>query len=129
MLLVEQVFEELCEHDLVQTAEDFSTDWCCKSRSWFSERKHSQRDFSVSAAISCLDAINTKQAILRMRQRRMGGLLDAEVRALERIRQALRLYLQDQYRIGEVVPPTTNTSEHTERPPVWLTSGNVGKRR
>lgn len=127
MLLVEQVFEELREHDLVQTAEDFSTDWCRKSRSWFSECKHSQRDFSASAAISCLDAVNRNKAIFRMSQRRMGGLLDAEVGALERMGQAIKVYLRDQYRIGDVAPPSSSIPEQTEGLPFsfWRDNGEA----
>ena len=102
MLLIEKILDLLVEHDLVETAEDFSIDWCCKSRSWYAERKHSRRDFSVTAAISCLDTANRKLLMLRLRQKRMGGLLNAEVVALGQIEDALREFLQEQHRITEV---------------------------
>lgn len=110
-MLIEKVFELLCEHDLVASAEDFSTEWCCKSRSWYAERKHSKRDFSVTAAISCLDTSNRKQLLLRMRQRRMGGLLEAEILALGQIQEALRAYLHDQHRITEVALSDTRSND------------------
>ncbi len=111
MLLIEKIFELLVEHDLVSSAEDFSTDWCCKSRSWYAERKHSKRDFSVTAAISCLDTSNRKQLLLRMRQRRMGGLLEAEILALGQIQDALRAFLHDQHRITEVALSDVRTDK------------------
>lgn len=103
MLLIEQVYETLAEHDLVLTAEEFSMDWCAKSRSWYAERRHSGRDFSVTAAINCLDKVNLKLAIFSMSQRRLGGLLEAEIRALGDVKEALKSYLAEQHRITEVV--------------------------
>ncbi len=102
MLLMEQIFETLTEHDLVLTAEEFSLDWCGKSRSWYAERRHSRRDFSITAAISCLDKVNLKQVGLSLSNRRMGGLLEAEIRALDEMREALKAYLAEQHRITEV---------------------------
>ena len=111
MLLIEKILNLLVEHDMVASAEDFSTDWCCKSRSWYAERKHSKRDFSVTAAISCLDTANRKLLMLRMRQKRMGGLLNAEVVALGQIEDALRAFLHEQHRITEVALSETGSSK------------------
>lgn len=111
MLLIERVLNVLVEHDLVETAEDFSMDWCCKSRSWYAERKHSKRDFSVTAAISCLDAANRKLLLLRMRQKRLGGLLNAEIMAVGEIEDALRAFLHEQHRITEVALSEAGTGK------------------
>ncbi|MCF2904642.1 hypothetical protein L0666_06565 [Octadecabacter sp. CECT 8868] len=111
LTLVELVYETLAEHDLVLTAEDFSTDWCRKSKSWYAERKHNGRGFSVTAAIDCLDAVNMKCAILSLSQRRMGGLLEAEINALGDISEALKTYLAEQHRITEVALRKTPTSK------------------
>ncbi len=111
MLLIEKILGLLVEQDLVATAEEFSTDWCCKSRSWYAERKHSRRDFSVTAAISCLDTANRKLMLLRMRQKRMGGLLQAEIAALGQIEDALRAFLHEQHRITEVALSKTGSGK------------------
>jgi hypothetical protein len=102
MTLVEQVYATLVEHDLVQNGEEFSTDWCNKSKSWFSERKHSGRDFSVTAAIDCLSKVQLKAVTLQLSNRRMGGLLEAEIRGLNKVNTALRTFLAEQHRITEV---------------------------
>lgn len=102
MLLIESVYRALAEHDLVLSAEDFSTDWCGKSRSWYAERKHSERDFSVTAAIDCLERINMRRTMLKLSNRRMGGLLETEIRVLDEISEALREWLAEQHRITEV---------------------------
>ncbi len=111
MLLIEQIYETLTEHDLVLTAEEFSLDWCGKSRSWYGERRHSRRDFSVTAAISCLDKVNLRQVGLSLSNRRLGGLLEAEIRALDEVREALKAYLAEQHRITEV---TLSKTPHTK---------------
>ncbi|WP_417247402.1 DUF6626 family protein [Celeribacter sp.] len=92
----------LVEHDLVQNGEEFSTDWCNKSKSWFSERKHSGRDFSVTAAIDCLSRVQLRAVTLQLSNRRMGGLLEAEIRGLNEVNAALRTFLSEQHRITEV---------------------------
>lgn len=102
MTLLEQVYERLVEHDLVQNGEEFSTNWCSKSKSWFGERKHSGRDFSVTAAIDCMQSVQLKIATLRLSNRRMGGLLEAEIRGLDDVNTALKVFLAEQHRITEV---------------------------
>ncbi len=113
MILIEKVFKHQCEHDLVLTAEDFSTDWCGKSKSWYAVQKHSGSEFSVTAAINCLDKVSMKLVLLKMSRRRMGGLLEAEIRALDEIRQRLKEYLNEQHRITEV--KLTKTAQITSK--------------
>ena len=102
MTLLVEVFERLIEHDLVQSAEEFSTDWCGKSKSWFGERKHSGRDFSVTAAIDCIRSVQLKLVTLRLSNRRMGGFLEPDIRALDEVNAALKAFLAEQHRITEV---------------------------
>lgn len=102
MTLLEKVYGSLVEHDLVQNGEEFSTNWCGKSKSWFGERRHSGRDFSVTAAIDCMRSVQLKIATLRLSNRRLGGLLEPEIRGLSEVNEALRSFLADQHRITEV---------------------------
>ena len=111
MTLVERVYERLVEHDLVLNGEEFSTDWCGKSKSWFGERKHSGRDFSITAAIDCLRRVQLKIVTLRLSNRRMGGLLEAELRGLEEVNGALKAFLAEQHRITEVALEETPRRE------------------
>lgn len=102
MTLLEKVYERLVEHDLAQNGEEFSTDWCGKSKSWFGERKHSGRDFSVTAAIDCMQSVQLKLVTLKLSNRRMGGLLEAEIRGLDEVDAALKAFLAERHRITAV---------------------------
>ncbi|WP_171134953.1 DUF6626 family protein [Ruegeria sp. HKCCD7221] len=115
MLLIEQVYIKLSECDLVETAEDFSRDWCGKSRSWYAERRHNKRDFSVTAAINCIEAINLKRALLSMRGRRFSGLLEVEIRELGQLQEDIQTYLAEQHRITEVALSKTPRSQLLEK--------------
>lgn len=102
MLLIEKIYGRLLETDLVDSAEDFSIVWCGKSKSWFAERKHSGRDFSISTAINCLDHIRTKRFFAQRKNLSLDGLLDYEIRTLDQITAEIKEYLLEQHRISEV---------------------------
>jgi len=64
-----------------------------------------------------LDQVNVKAALLKLSRRRMGGLLEAEIIALDQIQQSLRNYLSEQHRITQVklTTPTHSTSNNELR--------------
>jgi hypothetical protein len=107
MILIEKVFKHLCEHDLVLTAEDFSTDWCGKSRSWYAVQKHNDSDFSIPAAITCLNRVKVKTALAHLRRKRLGSVGDDDIRLLGAIKESLETYLLEHHRIAAVAEAET----------------------
>jgi len=63
MLLMETIYKELNENKLLNNAEEFSTDWCNRSRSWFAVQKNKGSDFSIPAAISLLNYTKVRRAM------------------------------------------------------------------
>ena len=106
MLLMENIYNQLHEHDLVKTAEDFSTDWCWRSKSWFAVQKNKNGDFSIPTAISCLNSVKVKIALAHLQRKRLGSVMDGDIEILGKIRDSLEAYLLEHHRIAAVAPET-----------------------
>jgi hypothetical protein len=102
MTILENVFEQLEAVELIETAEEYSLDWCNKSRSWFANRKHQGGEFGISAAINCLDRVNHRLCMMKFKTRRFGNLVDEEIETLERIQTQLEEFLLSHHRIAKV---------------------------
>lgn len=107
MLLMERIYNDLKAEALVETAEDFSQDWCRRSRSWFAVQKNSDSDLSAQAAIACLQTAQVKLALLLLRQKHLGSIVDLEIDTLRDVKASLEAYLQEQHSILSVVPANT----------------------
>jgi hypothetical protein len=107
MLLLEDFYKRLHEHDLVETAEDFSTDWCWRSKSWFAVQKNKNSDFSIPAAITCLNRVKVKTALAHLRRKRLGSVGDDDIRLLGAIKKSLETYLLEHHRIAAVAEAET----------------------
>ncbi len=55
MLLMETIYTDLHSFDIVDSAAEFSTVWCGKSKIWFAVQKNKGGDLSVAAAIIAID--------------------------------------------------------------------------
>ncbi len=104
MLLMEKIYNDLKAEALVETAEDFSQDWCRRSRSWFAVQKSSASDLSVEAAIACTQTTQVKLAFLHLRKKHLGAIVDSEIATLREIKSSLESYLREQHSILSVVP-------------------------
>ncbi len=102
MSLMEQIFTELREHSFVQTAEQFSTDWCWRSKSWFAVQKTKQGDFSVQTAINCLNKTKVKIAFAHMSRKKLGSIADSDLRVLNGIKDELEAYLLERHKIAAI---------------------------
>ena len=102
MSLMERIYTELHQHSFVQTAEQFSTDWCWRSKSWFAVQKTKRSDFSVQTAINCLNKTKVKIAFAHMSRKKLGGIADSDIRVLNGIRDELETYLLEQHKIAAV---------------------------
>jgi hypothetical protein len=102
MLLMETIFKDLKEYDLVNNAEEFSTDWCSRSRSWFAVQKNKGRDFSVPVAISLLGYIKMRRTMLILKRRQLGSILDGEINLLTSVIDCLDEYLLNAHQIAAV---------------------------
>ena len=103
MTLMETVYDQLYEHSLVETAEEFSKDWCWRSRSWFAVQKNKNGEFSIPVAINCLNAVKVKIALAHLKRRKLGSLVDSDIRILSEVRSMLEDHLLEQHRIAAVV--------------------------
>lgn len=63
------VFQILKSEDAEISLRAFSRQYCGKNPNWASYQKHKKRDFSLSAALNCLSAIETRMAALRKLKR------------------------------------------------------------
>ena len=111
MSLMETVYDQLHENAFVDTAEDFSTDWCWRSKSWFAVQKNKNSDFSIPVAINCLNAIKIKIAMAHLRRKKLGSIADSDIHILGGVRDLLEEHLLEQHRIAAVV----HTPSPTER--------------
>ena len=111
MSLMESIYEELRENSFVQTAEQFSTDWCWRSKSWFAVQKAKQSDFSVPTAINCLNKTKIKIAFAHMSRKKLGSIADSDIRILNGIREALETYLLEQHKIAAVAGDDASAGE------------------
>lgn len=91
MTLLETIYTELKQAGLVANAEDFSSNYLGRSKHWFAFQKHSQRDFSVGAAVQCLRSIQSQSTSVPLQRS-----------ALLRIKYQLRHHLSERYGIAEV---------------------------
>ena len=103
MLLMETIYKDIKEYDLVDNAEEFSTDWCNRSRSWFAVQKNKGSDFSVPVAITLLHYVKVRRAILILKRRQLGSILDGEINLLASINEHLDDYLLNSHQIAAVV--------------------------
>jgi hypothetical protein len=109
---MEEVYYILRENSYVETAEDFSTEWCWRSKNWFAVQKNKKAEFSIPVAINCLNTTKMKIALAHLKRKRLGSIADSDIQILGSIRDALEQHLLDQHRIAAVAEAE-------------LTSGNV----
>lgn len=102
MLLMEEIYLQLREQDLVETAEQFSTDWCWRSRSWYAVQKNKQKDLTVTTAITCLNNVKVKLALAHLRRKKFGSIIDSDIEALGCIKSRLETYLIVKHRVAAV---------------------------
>ena len=102
MLLMETIYTDLHNFDIVDSAEEFSTVWCGKSKSWFAVQKNKGGDLSVAAAITLLNYIKVRRALLILRRKKMGAILDDDINLLATIIKSLDDYLLQSHNILEV---------------------------
>lgn len=102
MSLMEQIFAELHEHSFVRSAEQFSTEWCWRSKSWYAVQKTKQSDFSVQTAINCLNKTKVKIAFVHMARKKLGSIADSDLRILSGIKEQLETYLLEQHKIAAI---------------------------
>ena len=102
MLLMEKIYKELNENRLLSNAEEFSTDWCNRSRSWFAVQKNKGSDFSIPAAISLLNYVKVRRAMRILKRKQLGAILDDEIAMLTSIIDDLDNYLLNAHQIAAV---------------------------
>jgi hypothetical protein len=102
VLLMEEVYQQLRRDGFVETAEDFSVDWCWRSKSWFAVQKNKGGDFAIEVAINCLSAVNVWINLAHLRRKQLGSIADSDLRILNDVRSKLELYLLEQHRITAV---------------------------
>jgi len=107
MLLMEEIYLQLREHDLVDTAEQFSTDWCWRSRSWYAVQKNKERDLTVATAITCLNNVKVKIALAQLRRKKFGSIVEGDIETLGIIKCRLEAYLLVKHRIAAVAGEET----------------------
>ena len=103
MTIMETVYDELHQNAFVDTAEEFSTDWCWRSKSWFAVQKHKQGDFSIPVAINCLNAVKVRIALAHLKRKKLGSIIESDIRILSNVRGLLEEHLLEQHRIAAVV--------------------------
>jgi len=102
MLLMETIYTDLHNFDIVDNAEDFSEIWCGRSKSWFAVQKHKGGDLSVAAAIALLNHTKVRRALRILKRKKLGAILDEEINLLTSIVKRLDDYLLQKHRIAEV---------------------------
>lgn len=113
MTMMENIYKSLNENALVETAEEFSTDWCWRSKSWFAVQKNKQADFAIPAAINCLNVVKIKLALQHIRHGKLGSFVDDEIETLRDVRDQLEAYLLKQHRIAVVTDAAELGDEET----------------
>jgi hypothetical protein len=111
MSLMKTIYGELHEHALVETAEEFSTEWCWRSKHWFAVQKHNNGDFSIPVAINCLNKAKLKIGLAHLKRRKLGSLMDSELRALNSVKALLEEHLLNEHRIASV----SHEESHAQR--------------
>ncbi len=102
MLLMETIYTDLHSFDIVDNAEEFSTVWCGRSKSWFAVQKNKGGDLSVAAAITLLNYIKVRRALRILKRKQIGAILDDEINLLAIIITRLDDYLLQSHNIVEV---------------------------
>lgn len=105
MALMEEVYDQRATNAFVETAEEFSTDWCWRGRSWFSVQKNKQSDFSIPVAINCLNKVKTKIAMLHIRKHKLGGIAESDLGVLQDVRAKLEKDLLEQHSVAAAAEP------------------------
>lgn len=102
MLLMETIYTDLHDFDIVDNAEEFGTVWCGRSKSWFAVQKHKGGDFSVATAITLLNYTKVRRALRILKRKQLGAILDDEIKLLTVIIKRLDDYLLQAHNIVEV---------------------------
>ena len=102
MLLMETIYTDLHDFDIVDNAEEFGTVWCGRSKSWFAVQKHKGGDFSVATAITLLNYTKVRRALRILKRKQLGAILDDEINLLTAIIKRLDDYLLQAHNIVEV---------------------------
>jgi hypothetical protein len=110
---MENIYTRLNQNALVETAEEFSTDWCWRSKSWFAVQKNSHADFSIPVAINCLNRVKMKLVFKYFQQSKVGSFVDDDIAVLHNVRDQLEAYLLQQHRIAVVTDAPEHDSKQT----------------
>ena len=102
MTIVEEVYDQLRQNTFGDTAEDFSTNWCWRSKSWYAVQKKNQSDFSIPVAINFLNQVKIKIAMAHLRKKRLGSIAESDIRLLSEVRDKLEQHLLEAHRIAAV---------------------------
>lgn len=102
MTFMEKIYTQLHENAFVDTAEEFSTDWCWRSKSWFAVQKNKQGEFSIPVAINCLNNTKMKLALAHLRKKSFGSIVESDIAVLQEVKEQLETHLLEQHRIAEV---------------------------
>ena len=102
MSIMEEVYDQLSQNAFVDTAEDFSTDWCWRSKSWYAVQKNKQSDFTIAVAINCLNKVKIQIAMAHLRKKKFGSIAESDIRLLSAVRDKLEQYLLSEHRIAAV---------------------------
>lgn len=73
MNLMEKIYFQLHSEGLVGSAEEFSTQWCSRSKHWFAVQRRSVNGFSVVTAIHCLRKVHVELAKSKVRRDKFGS--------------------------------------------------------
>lgn len=114
MLLMELIFTELYEFDIVDSAEEFSIDWCGRSKSWYGVQKNKGSDLSVSAAITLLNHVKMRRSMRIIGRQKMGSIFEYEITILSGIIEHLGDYLLLSHNIVEVAETADFTARAQE---------------
>lgn len=113
MTLIEKIYQSLTSKALVESAEEFSTDWCKRSKSWFAVQKRSKAEFTIPVAINCLNKVKTRLTFKLSQKNKVGSFVDDEIAVLHAVRDQLEAYLLEKHRIcrvaGDLGPHTKAT--------------------
>jgi len=87
--------------DLTNNQSNFSRDFCQKHKGWLAYQKHKGRDFSISAAISCLAHVEYELGMYQFLDEISLDPLIEEIDALSYAEKHLRQFLAE-HKISEV---------------------------
>ena len=111
MTILEEVYEQLRYNAFVETAEDFSTDWCWRSRSWFAVQKNKKGELTVSVAINCLNSVKIRIAQAHLRRKKFGSIAECDIAILNEVRAKLEQHLLEQHRVAAVAEQNHPTAK------------------